>query len=332
MRRLTIVAHWDPRGGAAPHFLRQLDQLAVVSEEVIVSSPSPLTDEAAAAIEERATLLRRANYGHDFGSWRDALEQRDWAQDYDELLLTNDSYVGFFRPLEQIIEDMARKPVEVWGITKVDRHAEHIQSYFLMFTSPALHSQAFRRFWTSATPATSRTAAILQQEVGVSRAMREAGFALGSAFEPTLRERRRANLRGAYWLWRRQSHFPEKFSGPHDGFFTIRNIRDPREADHLNWSSAFADSSLDHGRLPVIKFDVFRYDPYYLGAGELLTALEKAYPAHMAGVREYLEETRPMYRPRPFENYGFARPHLLARPLVGYTARSLRGKRDVAAS
>lgn len=332
MRRLTIVAHWDPLGGAAPHFLRQLEQLARVSDEVIVASPSPLTDDAAAAIEARATLLRRSNYGHDFGSWRDALEQRDWAQGFDELLLTNDSYVGFFRPLEQIIADMATKPVEVWGITKVNRHAEHIQSYFLMFTSAALHSQAFLRFWTGATPATSRTAAILQQEVGISRVMQEAGFALGAAFEPTVRERRRANLRGAYWLWRRQSQYPEKFAGPHDGFFTIRRIADPLESDRLNWSSAFADSTLDGGRLPVIKFDVFRYDPYYLGAGELLTALERTYPSHMAGVRDYLEKTRPMYRPRPFENFGFARPHLLARPVIGYRTRATRGTGDGAAS
>jgi rhamnosyltransferase len=332
MRRLTIVAHWDPRGGAAPHFLRQLDQLTTISEEVVVASPSPLTTEAVQAIEARATLLRRPNYGHDFGSWRDALEQRDWAQGYDELLLTNDSYVGFFRPIELIIDEMSRKPVEVWGMTKADRHAEHIQSYFLMFTSAALHSQAFMRFWTSATPATSRTAAILQQEVGVSRAMREAGFALGTAFEPTLRERRRANARGAYWLWRRQSQFPEKFDGPRDAFFSIRRIGNPDESDRLNWSSAFADSSLDHGRLPVIKFDVFRYDPYYLGAGGLLSALERTYPEQMAGVRDYLEETKEMYPPRPFENYGFARPGALLRPLIGYRTRPSRGANGVAAS
>ena len=329
MRRLAIVAHYDPRGGAAPHFLRQLDQLAAVAEDIVVASPSPLTADATAAISARATLIKRQNYGHDFGSWRDGLEQYGWAQDYDELLLTNDSYVGFFQPLEQIYSRMSQRPVEMWGITKSWRHHEHVQSYFLNFTAPALHSQAFQRFWSDATPAADRTAAIHNQEVGVSRAMLAAGFRLGSVFEPTLRERRVANLRGVHWLWRRQTAFPARFDSLTDKFFSARRALDAAEADKLNWSSAFADSALDRGRLPLIKFDTFRYDPYWLGAGGLLSALEKQYPRAMSGVRGYLDETGPFYRARAFENYGFAKLSPAERMSIGYATKPGKGGHDV---
>ncbi|MFL0410631.1 rhamnan synthesis F family protein [Microbacterium paludicola] len=326
MRRLAIVAHWDPRGAAAPHFLRQLDQLRTIADDVVVASPSPLTDEAAAAISQRATLLRRQNYGHDFGSWRDALEQYDWAQGHDELLLTNDSYAGYFRPIDRIFAEMSQRPCEVWGITKSWRHGEHIQSYFLAFTAPALKSQAFQRFWSDAKPAADRQAAIHNQEVGISRAMLEAGFALGSYFEPTRRERLRATRRGAHWLWRRQNAFPAHFDSLTDKYFRGRDAFDPSKADYLNWSSAFADATLDDGRLPLIKFDTFRFDPYWLGAGELLTALERAHPALMDGVRRYLDETNPFYTARPLENFGFAKLNPIERLLFGYSTRAPRGR------
>jgi rhamnosyltransferase len=318
MSRLVVVAHYDPRGAAAPHFLRQLAELRANSDEVIVASPSALTDEAAAAIEEHATLLRRNNYGHDFGSWLDALQQRGYAQDFDELLLTNDSYVGYFRPLEHIVAEMSQRPCEVWGMTKSWRHGEHIQSYFLWFSSPALHSQAFRRFWMDATPAVNRTQAILEQEVGISSVLREAGFALDSYFSPTLRERRLGVRRGVHWLRQRKRHFPARFDTLEDSYFDATRRDDPRQADYLNWSSAFADSALDDARLPVSKFDTFRFDPYWLGAGSLLTALERRFPAQMQGVRDYLTETSVAYQRRQYENHGFAKLALPDRLRVGY--------------
>lgn len=326
MKRLAIVAHYDPRGSAAPHFLRQLDQLAKVSDEVVVASPSPLTADAERSIAARSVLIRRQNYGHDFGSWRDALERYDWAAGYDELLLTNDSYAGYFAPIDSIFATMATRPFEVWGITKSWRHDEHIQSYFLAFTAPALHSQAFARFWSDAKPAADRMAAIHNQEVGISRAMRAAGFALGSYFEPTRAERLRANRRGTHWLWKRQAAFPAHFDNLSDKYYRARFMLDPGAADYLNWSSAFADATLDRGRLPLVKFDTLRYDPYWLGADHLLAALEKRYPSELQGVRAFLDSTREFYASRPLENYGSAKLNPIERVLFGYSSR---GRKDI---
>lgn len=327
-RRLAIVAHYDPRGEAAPHLLRQLDQLGAVFDEVLLATTVDLTPEAAAAISARATLVRRANYGHDFGSWHDGLERYDWAQGYDELLLTNDSYVGFFRPLDKIMMAMASRPVEFWGITKSARHAHHIQSYYLHFTREALHSQAFRRFWSDSKPAPNRQSAILQQEVGISRAMTAAGYRFDSYFQPTEAERLRATRRGVHWLRKRRQTFPARFDTLDDPYFNARKWRDPDQADNLNWSSAFADSTLDAGRLPLIKLDSLRYDPFWLGAGTLLSLLEKQYPEQMDGVRDYLEQTGAHYAARQYEHYGFARLTPVERAIFGYRAPSsgLKGR------
>ncbi|PKI92038.1 hypothetical protein CW368_04110 [Actinomycetales bacterium SN12] len=318
-RRLALVAHYDPRGQAAPHVLRQLEELGSQFDDVVLATTVDLTSEAAKQISARATLVRRANYGHDFGSWRDGLERYDWGQGYDELLLTNDSYVGFFRPLGEIIQAMSQRPVEFWGITRTNRHSPHVQSYFLHFTFEALHSQAFRSFWTDSKPATDRQSAIQLQEVGISRAMVDAGFRFDSYFTPSRAERLRAFRRGVHWLRKRRREFPARFDTLEDSYFDAGN-RDPAEADNLNWSTAFADSTLDRGRLPLIKLDTLRYDPYWLGAGELLDELEERYPTAMQGVRRFLQETKPYYSRRQYENIGFARLNPVEQRIIGYRA------------
>ncbi|AZH78115.1 MULTISPECIES: rhamnan synthesis F family protein [Microbacterium] len=328
-KRIAIVAHYDPRGDVAPHVLRQLDELGTVFDDVVLATTVDLSTAASDAISSRATLVRRANYGHDFGSWRDCLERYDWGQSHDEVLLTNDSYVGFFRPLSKIVASMSARPVELWGITRSNRHAPHVQSYFLHFSGAAVHSQAFRRFWTDAKPAPDRASAIAEQEIGISQAMMNAGFSIGSYFEPTRAERLLAVRRGIHWLRKRRQRFPARFDSAEDSYFDARRRRDPAQADNLNWSSAFADATLDDGRLPLIKLDTLRYDPYWLGAGTLLTALEARYPEQMQGVRDYLEQTRSAYSERRYENYGFAKLNPIERAAFGYRTPKRTGKRGL---
>jgi len=316
-RRLAVLAHFDALGELARHVRRQLDMLARSFDHVVVATTSRLTEQAREEISSRAELIERSNIGQDFGSWHQVLEQRGLARDFDELLLTNDSYVSVVDDLEPIIQTMAKRPVEVWGLTKTWRHGEHIQSYFLYFTTPALRSQAFDRFWSDFRPAPDRTAAIMTQEVGLSAAMRSAGFRLGSYFEPTLPERRLANRRGVHWLWRRRRAFPERFHGFGD-HFRIRRAFDPYESNNLNWATDFADFVFDRARYPIVKFDTLRYDPHWLGAGRLLRDCELIFPEAFEGVREYMARTAAAYPGRPFENKQPVTLNPLQRRLVGY--------------
>lgn len=327
MKRLAIVAHYDARGEFAPHVARQLDMLGDSFDRVVVASTSALTDGARRAISARADLIERSNLGQDFGSWHEALQDAGLARDYDELLLTNDSYVSAVTSLEPIISTMSERPVEVWGMTKTWRHAEHIQSYFLYFSKPALHSQAFRQFWSDFRPAPDRTAAIMHQEVGLSRRMREAGFRLGSYFEPTLRERRLANRRGVHWLIRRRRAFPSHFHGFED-HFRIRRSRDPMESNNLNWATDFADFVFDRARYPVVKFDTLRYDPHWLGADRLLRDCEQVFPAAFAGVREYMAATAAAYPGRRFENDRPVAIGPIGRVVYGYRRQGSPGRSE----
>lgn len=323
-RRLAIVAHFDARGELAPHVSRQLDMLARSFDRVIVASTSRLTDSARSGITQRADLIERSNLGQDFGSWHQALETTALAAHYDELLLTNDSYVSVIDDLEPVIMRMASRPVEIWGMTKSWRHHEHIQSYFLHFTSPALRSQAFHRFWSDFQPAPDRQTAIMTQELGISRSMVASGFRLGAYFEPTTADRLLANRRGIHWLIRKRRAYPAHFHDYND-FFQIRNMRDPAESNHLNWATAFADFALDRARYPLVKFDTLRYDPYWLDSAKLLRLCESDLPAAFSGVREYLGQTGHVYPGRPFENNGAAHLDPITARAVGYRRQRSKG-------
>lgn len=320
-RRLAIVAHYDASGGAAPHFLRQLHMISSTFDRVVVATTAPLTNEARGMISEYGELIERSNVGQDFGSWHEGLEGLNFGADFDEVLLTNDSYVSVIDDLTPVLETMRRRPVEAWGLTKTWRHDEHIQSYFIHATRPVVKSQAWRRFWEDFRPAPDRTTAIMSQEVGLSASLRRAGFRLGSYFEPTLPERRLANRRGVHWLIARRRKFPTHFPGFAD-HFRIRRWRDPREADNLNWATDFADFVFDHARYPVVKFDTLRYDPHWLDSNHLLAECERAFPAAFAGVRRYIEDTAFAYPGRPFENSRSARLGPVSRRLYGYRRRA----------
>lgn len=323
MKRLAVMAHFDARGELAGHVSRQLDMLARSFDSVVVASTAQLTDEARDAIRTRAHLIERTNLGQDFGSWHEALETATGGLAYEELLLTNDSYVSVIDNLDPVISAMAQRPVEVWGLTKTWRHAEHIQSYFLYFSSPALKSRAFDSFWSSFQPAPDRRSAIALQEIGISTAMRRAGFRLGSYFEPTIRERRLANRRGVHWLIRRRRAFPAAFPG-FDDHFRIRQATDPFESNMLNWATDFADFVFDDRRYPVVKFDTLRYDPHWLGAERLLDLCEREFPSAFAGVRDYMKATAFAYPGRPLENTAPVELDPITRRAVGYRAQGRR--------
>jgi hypothetical protein len=318
VRRLAVLAHYHPLGGVADHVVRQVSDLSASFDRVIVATTSALTDDGRAALAPYADVIERANVGQDFGSWFDGLMAADFAEPYDELLLTNDSYVQV-DSIGAMIDRMTDAPVEVWGATKTWRRGEHIQSYFLYFTNPALRSRAFRSFWDSFRPATDRRQAIELHELGISRTMRTAGFRLGGYLVPNPAEKRRATRRGVHWLKRRRHAFPAKFTDLADSDFDVDRRRDPEESRHLNPASVYADSVFDDRRYPLVKFDTLRYDPYWLGSDILLDDCEKRFPDAFADVRRYIDSTARFYPRRPYENGGPAQLTSIQRQRIGYT-------------
>ena len=286
------MAHYDVAGELRPHVRGQVEALAASVDTLLVCTTASLQDSAREWLSERAVLVERANYGYDFFSYKVGLDAAGDLGAYDEVVVCNDSYVFALDSYDPVLDEMATRPCDFWGLTAAERLSPHIQSFFVAFRPWVVGSHAFRAFWEEMEPISKRRQVIRRYEIGMSRRLYDAGFRSDSYFVETPEDRRIARERMRWWAAHR-SPLPR----------TRAEIREWRERANEPWNPArsLADRVLDDARLPYVKIDTLRYDPYKLGAGRLLTLCEKRFPSRFAGVREYLEETSAWYPLRDAE-------------------------------
>jgi len=285
------MAHYDYRGALGPHVRRQVESVAEAVDRMLLVTTATLTEDSRAWLRDRVELVERTNYGYDFTSYQVGLRRAGDLSSYDEVVICNDTYVPV-TPYTGIFATMAEHPVDFWGLTRTERVAPHVQSFFVAFRPWVVGSRTFGRFWSGLDPLSSRRQVIMQHEVGLSDGLHEAGFRSGAYFTETEADRRLARRRVKWWAAHRR---PSQ-----RGRAAIQQWRE-RAAEPWNPAAALADRVLDGGRLPYVKLDTLRFDPYGLGAEKLLAYCEQAYPEEFAGVRSFLAETARFYPPRPTE-------------------------------
>lgn len=72
---------------------------------------------------------------YDYGSWQELVREigKNKVQEYDELILANDSCYGPLFPLSSVFNTMEKKKVDFWGLSSSIGYHVHLQSYFLVF-------------------------------------------------------------------------------------------------------------------------------------------------------------------------------------------------------
>jgi rhamnosyltransferase len=280
------MAHYDVAGKLRPHVRGQVDALAASVDTLVVCTASRLDDEARAWLAERARLVERANYGYDFFSYKVGLDSVGDLSSYDEVVVCNDTYVFALDSYQPIFDAMADRACDFWGLTATQRVAPHIQSFFVAFRPWVVASRTFRGFWEGMDPISRRRQVIRRYEIGMSSRLHEAGFESGAYFVENDEDRRISRERVRWWAAHR-SPMPR----------TRAEVRELRERASEPWNPArsLADRVLDDARLPYVKIDTLRYDPYKLDADRLLTLCERRFPDRFRGVREYLAETAEHY-------------------------------------
>lgn len=280
------MAHYDVAGALRPHVRGQVEALAASVDKLVVCTTAQLQDSARQWLSDRALVVERANYGYDFFSYKVGLDSAGDLSAYDEVVVCNDTYVFALDSYDPVFEGMADRPCDFWGLTGAERVAPHIQSFFIAFRPWVVASRAFSTFWEEMEPISKRRQVIRRYEVGMSRRLYDAGFCSDTYFVETPEDRRIARERMRWWAAHR-SPFPR----------TRAEIREWRERAGEPWNPArsLADRVLDDARLPYVKIDTLRYDPYNLDAARLLELCERRFPERFAGVREFLEETSQDY-------------------------------------
>jgi hypothetical protein len=182
--RVAVIAQFSQQHLISRSLNTMITELLGGGYRVVVSSscesPSELIfDES---IRDRVTVLRKPNVGYDFGSWACGLAWDGDISRAGHVLLLNDSLLGPFTGLDNVLKGFHESKVDVYGLTDTRQFGYHLQSYFLGFKNGVLGDQALRRFWMGIRHETSKQRIIQRNEIGLSRLLRREGFVSEAAF------------------------------------------------------------------------------------------------------------------------------------------------------
>ncbi len=182
MRRYIVYALYDPIGKVHDYVytvLKELSQYA--SKLVIICNFDQYTNVLSEYADE---VIFRENKGFDAAAYKDVIQNnKEEIIQYDELLLTNDTYYAPIYPFDEMFSEMEKESCDFWGVT---RHPSgvaddssipsHIQSYFICFRNEIVKDIRFYDFWESMTIADSVNEAIHTFEIGINVFLANIGY------------------------------------------------------------------------------------------------------------------------------------------------------------
>ncbi len=189
MNRLCIYLTYNKEKKLYDYIGRVLQSLRECCQKVcLVCNYDHMEEgqEYAAAYADQ--IFYRENRGYDSGAYKDVLcRYLGWDEvgKYDEIILANDSFFGFFYPLQDTFRLMEQAECDYWGMTgqtageyrnPVREFESHIHSYFMAFRKNIVGSRVFRDFWEELEYPQNFRQAIVNFELGINERLKVCGF------------------------------------------------------------------------------------------------------------------------------------------------------------
>lgn len=162
-----------------------IESVQQYASHFVVALNSKINEADYAWLEKHCSqIILRDNIGYDAGAYKDIICKMP-LQHYDELLLLNDTFFGFFYPLAEFFDKVKSEPsIDFWGMTRHphgyfannEPFEAHIQSYFLLICTRMLHSATFLNFWEEIEYPRAYWDAVKNFEIRFSAYFRDKGF------------------------------------------------------------------------------------------------------------------------------------------------------------
>lgn len=194
-RRLVIYVVYDRRGGVEEFVQYALQGMRDDAAHILAVVNGKLDDAGRALLETVADdILVRPNRGFDIWAHKEGLQHvGDRIAEFDELLLTNDTWFGPVRPYGPVFDRMNRAPVHFWGMTdheydplnRFTGEGElpyHLQSFWIAVRREMFLSQEWRDYWRDLPEMPDYYDAVLKHETQFTKHFTDRGFVSGVAF------------------------------------------------------------------------------------------------------------------------------------------------------
>lgn len=163
MKRCGIFVFFNEIGIVEKYveeLLRNIRQ--VIDKLIIIVNGKVLYNEELKLYKYSDYIFQRDNVGFDGGAYKDlfigSLYEEDWEQ-WDELLLINDTFYGPFFSWNEIFSVMQKVECDFWGLTTHPGGVSsffdgeiifpHLQSYFIVIKRTMFLHYVFKNFWRS---------------------------------------------------------------------------------------------------------------------------------------------------------------------------------------
>lgn len=190
-----IYVVYDRRGGVE-EFVRYALQGMRSSAAHILAVVNGSLDAAGKVLLETVAdeILVRPNEGFDIWAHKDALDHMgDRIAEFDEVLLTNDTWFGPVRPYAPVFERMDAQDVHFWGMTdheweplnKFTNEGElpyHLQSFWIAVRKEMFLSPEWRAYWRDLPAMPSYFDAVLKHEIQFTKHFADHGYSHSVAF------------------------------------------------------------------------------------------------------------------------------------------------------
>jgi GT2 family glycosyltransferase len=182
--KIAVLAQWSESEHLSYSAEKLIQELLACDFQVVLVSACESKERLVIShnLRNQITILRKPNFGYDFGSWSVALQAIPEIKLADEVILMNDSLIGPFSNLTKILEAMKNSSFDITGLTDSLEFSHHIQSYMMHFKNDSLRDQAIWSFWRNVKDLGERDSVIRSYELGLSRLAVENGFYIGAMF------------------------------------------------------------------------------------------------------------------------------------------------------
>lgn len=195
-KRLLIFSNYNKDGNVYDYVFYLLEQFRQVADNIIVVVNGEMNTASYNQLKQAADeIVLRENKGFDGEAYREVLQkliEEGRMEQYQELILSNDTYYGPFVPWKTLFDSEYVKKVDFWGLTKSaaayyvflgEKIPEHLQGYFLVIKRNMFLTKTFENFWKSMPKIVTYENAITYFEAKFTKYFSEAGFTYMSWME-----------------------------------------------------------------------------------------------------------------------------------------------------
>lgn len=153
-KRLCIFSFYDKDGIVDDYVLYLLKELGTCISRLIIVVNGGVNEDGRRAFEQFTNeIYIRENAGYDAGAYKYVLFKYlspEELQQYDEVILCNDTFYGPLIPMRDIFDEMESRKCDVWGLSGFFGIVfAHIQSYFLVFRKEVLKQQLLHKYFAN---------------------------------------------------------------------------------------------------------------------------------------------------------------------------------------